>query len=64
MHSLVAARAAPIQIPPAAGELSKQELDSIVGGITPLGIAVLVFFGSVAVGIVDRILFGGCRCRE
>ena len=43
--------------------LTAEELDTVVGGIDFLGIAVLVFSGSVIVGILDRLLFGGCKCR-
>lgn len=43
--------------------LSQDELDSTVGGADPLSWAVLAFGVSVAIGVLDRIFFGGCRCR-
>lgn len=64
MHSLAASRAVTIELAPWGHDLTAEELDTVRGGvIDPIGIAVLVFTGGVVVGILDRILFGGCKCR-
>lgn len=44
--------------------LSREELDSTVGGILPVvGWIVGALAVSIVVGMVDRLLFGGCTCR-
>lgn len=64
MKALVTQPAAPIDLSAWGTSLTREELDGTVGGaVDPLGIAVLVFAASVVVGIIDRLLFGGCRCR-
>jgi hypothetical protein len=45
-------------------DLNHEELHDTVGGLVdPVGITILIFAGSVVVGMIDRWLFGGCRCR-
>ena len=63
MNSLVASPPRLADLHQWGEALSQEELDTVVGGIDFLGIAALVFGGSVVVGILDRLLFGGCRCR-
>lgn len=63
-HTVAAASAAPLEVPRWASPLSADELDRTLGGSPdPITLAALVFAAGVVVGIIDRILFGGCRCR-
>lgn len=44
--------------------LTVEELDHTRGGAADPGTLIaLVFIGGVVVGILDRMLFGGCSCR-
>lgn len=55
---------APVAAPvPAWGTpLTREELDSTVGGVDFLSLAILFFGGGLIIGIIDRWLFGGCQC--
>lgn len=51
---------------PGAGvrPLTSDELDQTRGGgADPGTLIALVFVGGVVVGLLDRLLFGGCSCR-
>lgn len=65
MNTLAASPAVALTVPQWGQPLTAEELDDTVGGMPePISIAVMVFAVSVVVGIIDRILFGGCRCRR
>lgn len=65
MNTLAASPVLAFELPAHATPLSAEELDRTLGGSPePITLAVLVFAVSVVVGIIDRILFGGCRCRN
>lgn len=64
MVNTLAASPAALEVPHWGRPLAAEELDETVGGMPePISLAVMVFAVSVVVGIIDRILFGGCRCR-
>jgi hypothetical protein len=64
MKSFAASPVALLELPAGSTVLSSEELDSTLGGSPdPVSIAILVFAASVVIGVIDRILFGGCRCR-
>lgn len=43
--------------------LSAAELDATRGGADPFMLAAGVFLIGAAIGMLDRILFGGCKCN-
>lgn len=64
MNTQATSPAVALDLPAHATALSADELDRTVGGSPdPVTLGALVFAASVIVGIIDRILFGGCKCR-
>ncbi len=64
MKSFAASPVATLELPTRTVLLTSEELDGTLGGMPdPASLAALVFLGSVVIGVLDRILFGGCRCR-
>lgn len=64
MNSLITAPVVALDSPAWGVPLSGEELEGTVGGgFDPIAAVLLAFTASVIVGVLDRLFFGGCRCR-
>ena len=64
MKRTAASPVAAFELPIRTTLLTSEELDGTLGGMPdPASLAALFFLGGVVIGVLDRIFFGGCRCR-